>query len=348
MGADSREYPRPSALSAVFFLNSWNLFMLYPLRFEPIFRRYLWGGRRLGEVLHKQIGEGADYAESWEIVDHGVDQSRVAAGPLAGATLAELVLKHNRDLFGRHVGFAQFPLLFKFLDARQTLSVQVHPNDEQAARLVPPDRGKTEAWVVLAAEPGSLICAGLKRGFDRHAFERELTRGAAELCLHRFEPRPGDCVLLPAGTVHALGAGLLIAEIQQSSDTTYRLHDWSRVGPDGKPRALHIDQALAVTEFDLGPVDPIVPQPTEWPHGERLAASDKFVLDRWRLAEPQTIGGGERFHIVAVLHGAITVAGDPAGKPLQLGETMLLPAELGPTLLSPHDGPATLLDIYLP
>ena len=255
--------------------------MLYPLRFEPIFRRYLWGGRRLGEVLHKPIGEGADYAESWEIVDHGADQSRVAAGPLAGTTLTELVLRHNRELFGRHVGLTQFPLLLKFLDARQALSVQVHPNDEQAARLVPPDRGKTEAWVVLATKPGSLIYAGLKRGFDRHAFERELSRGTAELCLHRFEPAPGDCVFLSSGTVHALGAGLLIAEIQQSSDTTYRLHDWNRVGPDGKPRPLHIEQALAVIDFNRGPVDPVAPQPTDRPNVERLVECDKFVLDRW-------------------------------------------------------------------
>ncbi len=322
--------------------------MLYPLRFEPIFRRYLWGGRQLGELLHKPIGEGDDYAESWEIVDHGADQSRVAAGPLAGTTLTELVLRHNRELFGRHVGLTQFPLLFKFLDAQQALSVQVHPNDEQAARLVPPDRGKTEAWVVLAAEPGSLIYAGLKRGFDRHAFERELSRGTAELCLHRFVPTPGDCVFLSSGTVHALGAGLLIAEIQQSSDTTYRLHDWNRLGPDGKPRPLHIEQALAVIDFNRGPVDPAAPQPTDLPNVERLTACDKFVLDRWRLAEPQMIGGDERCHILAVLNGAVTVVGDHATKPLQLGETMLLPAALGPTLLSPGNGAATLLDIYLP
>ena len=214
---------------------------LYPLRFEPIFRRYLWGGRRLGTVLGKPIGEGSDYAESWEVVDHGADQSRVAFGPLAGTTLGELVREHGHELLGRHHPQPQFPLLIKLLDAQQKLSVQVHPNDEQAARLDTPDYGKTEAWVVLAAEPGSRIYAGLKRGFDRPALERELNRGTCELCLHHFEPRVGDCVFLPAGTVHALGGGLLIAEVQQSSDTTYRLFDWNRVGPDGRPRALHIE-----------------------------------------------------------------------------------------------------------
>jgi mannose-6-phosphate isomerase len=321
--------------------------MLHPLRFEPIFRRYLWGGRRLGEVLHKPIGAGDDYAESWEIVDHGADQSRVAAGPLGGTTLAELVHGHNRELFGRHAGLMQFPLLFKFLDARQTLSVQVHPNDQQAARLVPPDRGKTEAWVVLGADPSSLIYAGLKRGFDRRAFERELSHGTAELCLHRFEARAGDCVFLESGTVHALGAGLLIAEIQQSSDTTYRLYDWKRVGPDGKPRPLHIEQAMAVTDFDRGPVDPVVPQSTDQPGVERLVSCDKFILNRRRLTELQTVGGDDRFHILAVIDGAVTGASG-LFTDLALGETLLLPACAGPIVLSPLAGEATVLDIYLP
>src|SRR5690606_25050283 len=128
-----------------------------------------------------------------------------------------------------HAPQPRFPLLFKLLDAQKTLSVQVHPDDRRAALLNPPDYGKTEAWVVLDAEPGSLIYAGLKRGFDRHALAREIARGTVELCLHRFEPQPGDCVFIPAGVVHALGTGLLIAEIQQSSDTTYRLFDWNRV-----------------------------------------------------------------------------------------------------------------------
>ena len=140
---------------------------LYPLRFEPIFRRYIWGGRKLGTLLNKSIGEGNDFAESWEMVDRGADQSRVVAGPLAGKTLGELVANHGQELLGRHHPQPRFPLLFKFLDCEKTLSVQVHPNDQQAAKLNPPDLGKTEAWVVLSAEPGSLIYAGLKRGFDR-------------------------------------------------------------------------------------------------------------------------------------------------------------------------------------
>jgi mannose-6-phosphate isomerase len=319
---------------------------LYPLRFEPLFRRYLWGGRKLGTLLGKTIGEGNDYAESWEVVDRAGDQSRVVAGPLAGKTLGELVRTHGVELFGRHPPVPRFPLLLKFLDCEKTLSVQVHPNDAMAARLKPPDLGKTEAWVVLAAEPGSFIYAGLKRGFDRAALAREVQRGTCELCLHRIEPQVGDCVFLPAGAVHALGPGLVIAEIQQSSDATFRLFDWNRVGSDGQPRPLHIEQALEAIDYALGPVSVQQPQSTEQPHIKRLVSCDKFVLDRWQFDRPEVIGGDERVHVLAVLGGAVEVAGDPSNQPLETGQTMLLPAGLGRYELKPIQ-PTTLLDIYV-
>jgi mannose-6-phosphate isomerase len=314
---------------------------------QPLLKRYLWGGRRLGDQLGKPLGDGNDYAESWEICDHGQDQTTVLEGPMAGVPLGELVRRYPHELFGRHAGPTTFPLLLKFLDAQRTLSVQVHPDDARAAMLEPPDLGKTEAWVVLAAEPGSVVYAGLKRGFDRDALQRELSRGTCELCLNRIEVRPGDCIFLPAGVVHALGAGLLIAEIQQSSNTTYRLFDWNRPGADGKPRALHIEQAMAVIDFSAEPVAPQQPQATDRPHVERLVKCDKFVLDRWRLRQPETCGGDHRFHLIAVLEGAVGVAGDRAARPLGLGETMLLPASLGAVELRPK-APTMLLDIYLP
>ncbi len=332
--------------------------MLYPLRFQPLFKRYLWGGRRLGTVLNKPIGDGNDYAESWELVDHGSDQSVVASGPLAGTTLAELVRSHSHDLLGRHAPLPRFPLLFKFLDCNHALSVQVHPNDEQAKKLDPPDLGKTEAWVILAAEPGSVIYAGLKPGFDRSALEREVHRGTTELCLHKVEPRVGDCIFIPAGTVHALGAGLVVAEIQQASDTTYRLFDWNRVGAGGQPRQLHVEQSLDVIDYDAGPVSPQVPRSTQRPYVERLVECDKFLLDRWRLreagvspagdngSEELSIGGDGRFHIVAVLDGEVRLSGDPSGRPMQKGDTALIPACLTESL---EVGPeAILLDAYLP
>jgi mannose-6-phosphate isomerase len=321
--------------------------MLPPLRFGPILPRYLWGGRRLETHLDKPLGEGDDYAESWEVCDRPGDQSRVDRGPLAGVSLGELVRERGRELLGRHAPLDRFPLLFKFLDAQKTLSVQVHPNDDQAARLASPDLGKTEAWVVLDAQPGSLIYAGLKRGFDRAALERELRRGTCELCLHHFEPRPGDCIFIPAGMVHAIGTGLLVAEIQQSSDVTYRLFDFNRVGPDGRPRTLHIDEGLAAIDFAYGPAVPQTPVPGPRPHVEQLVECDKFVLDRWEIASPETMGGDDRCHLLAVLEGELTIAGDPDERPLRKGSTALLPASLGATELRPR-GTAVLLDAYLP
>lgn len=321
--------------------------MLYPLRFEPIFRRYIWGGRRLGTVLRKPIGANLDTAESWEVVDRGPDQSRVLAGPLAGKSLGELVRLHGSELFGKDYPQARFPLLYKLLDANQPLSVQVHPNDAAAAQLSPPDSGKTEAWVVLAAEPGSVLYAGLKRGFDRSALERELARGTCHLCLHRVEPQPGDCLFLPAGTVHALGAGLLIAEIQQSSDATFRLFDWNRVDAEGRPRPLHIEAALAAIDFRLGPINPQVPTPTADPSVSRLVSCDKFVLDRWRIAERTVIDLRDGCHIISVIEGAILVRNDPIGQSLTVGGTVLLPASLAQVEIQPLE-PTVLLDAYLP
>lgn len=320
---------------------------LYTLRFEPIFRRYLWGGRRLESVLGKPLPPGDDYAESWEVVDHGDDQSIVLAGTLAGTSLHELVRDWGSELMGRHRPLRQFPLLFKFLDAHRNLSVQVHPNDQQAALLDPPDFGKTEAWIVLHAEPGSTIYAGLKRGFDKDAFAREVSRGTTELCLHAFQPRVGDCLFIPAGTVHALGAGLMVAEIQQASDTTFRIFDWNRVGADGVPRQLHIERALDVIDFEHGPVMVRQPTPTDRPHVQRLVECDKFLLDRWEFSGPQSIGGDDRCHLVAVLAGSLIVAGDPLDVPLVPGQTCLIPAVCGELEIQAA-GPTVLLDIYLP
>jgi mannose-6-phosphate isomerase len=319
---------------------------LPPLRFRPILRDYLWGGRRLSE-LGKSIGPGERAAESWEIVDHGRDQSMVAEGPFAGESLHALVNEQGAALFGRHQPRAQFPLLFKFLDCQQTLSVQVHPNDAQGARLHPPDSGKTEAWVILAAEPGSKLYAGLKVGVDRPTLERELARGKCDVCLHEFEPKVGDCVLIEAGTVHALGAGLLVAEIQQSSDTTYRLFDWNRVDRDGKPRELHIQQAFETIDFTRGPVEPVVPTARGIGGDERLVECDKFVLDRRMIKNARTISDDDRFHFLAVIEGSVEVTFNDDRKALKRGGTILIPASSQGAQIQSADG-AKVLDMYLP
>ncbi len=320
---------------------------LYPFRFQPIFRRYVWGGRRLGTVLGKPIGPERDYAESWEVVDHGADQSLVSHGPLAGYSLHRLVQQYPEELLGKHRGWTQFPLLCKFLDAHQNLSVQVHPNDQQAHHLTPPDWGKTEAWVILDTLPGSKIYAGLKRGFDRDALAREVARGTTALCLHSFEPQVGDCVFVPAGIVHALGAGLLVAEIQQSSDTTFRLDDWNRLGADGKPRPLHIEAALQTIDYERGPIHCQIPQPTGRPESCCLVRCDKFVLERWHIEQPVVLGGDDGCHLLVILEGCLHVQRDPAACGLQRGATLLIPAASGPLQLTPQ-GPTTFLDTYLP
>jgi mannose-6-phosphate isomerase len=319
---------------------------LPPLQFEPILREYLWGGRRLAQ-LGKPIGDGEHYAESWEIVDHGADQSVVVGGPWAGVSLRELVKQQGKALLGGHDPQPQFPLLLKFLDCQQTLSVQVHPNDAQAAQLNPPDLGKTEAWVVLAAEPGSKIFAGLKPGVDRTSLKQAVQKGAVKQCLHAFQPRAGDCVLIEAGTVHALGAGLLIAEIQQASDTTFRLFDWKRVDRDGKRRPLHIEQSLETIDYARGPVAPVVSRPTDRPGVERLVQCDKFVLDRWQFASSQHTASDDRFHILAVIEGTVTVTANGSRHELRRGGTLLVPARCGPVAITPQ-GRAVVLDMYLP
>ena len=319
---------------------------LYPLRFRLLVRRYIWGGRRLETCLGKAIGPGNDYAESWEVCDHGADQSIVDQGPLADASLGELVRCRGQELLGRAAPQDRFPLLVKFLDAAHALSVQVHPDDEQAARQTLPDLGKTEAWIILAAETGSKVYAGLRPGVDRQQLAAAIAEGTCEQLLHSFQPQPGDCLFIPAGTVHALGNGLLVAEVQQSSDTTFRLFDWNRAGPDGRPRPLHVEQGLAVTDFQRGPINPQKPQPTDRPWVSRLVECDKFTIDRWDFAERQTIGGDQRFHIVCVLEGAVRITGDPHAEPLPKGGTALLPASLGSVALEPL-GRTVLLDAYV-
>lgn len=328
--------------------------MLTPLRFRPVLKHYLWGGHQLREQYGKPVPADMTCAESWELVDRRspadgqfLEQSVVACGPFEGQGLGELVDRYGAELLGRHAPQPRFPLLVKVLDAAQSLSVQVHPNDQQASLLPSPDLGKTEAWIVLRAAPGAKLYAGLKPGVDRAQLQRAIEQGDCEHCLHTIEPRIGDCIFISAGTVHALGEGLVIAEIQQSSDVTYRLYDWKRVGPDGMPRELHIEQGLEVVDFLAGPVQPAAPRPTDKPHVERLVQCDKFVIDRITLDEPQQLGGDNRAYILMPIEGTARVENDPAGDPLLPGETMLIPASLPAVRVVP-DQHCVILSAYLP
>ena len=317
----------------------------YPIRFRPLFKQTIWGGRRLADQLGKTIGPEADYAESWEVVDHGTDQSLVENGPLAGTSLADLISRHARWLLGDGAPGRSFPLLLKYLDCNRVLSVQVHPDDQYGATMTPPDLGKTEAWYIVAAEPGSLIYAGLKSGVDREDLRSATLAGQTESVLHSFEPDAGDVVFIPAGTVHALGAGLLVAEIQQSSDTTFRLFDWNRVDGQGKARPLHLDQALEVSDYQSGPVvaRQSDPETAGW---QTLVQCDKFVLSAMEKGSALIAGDGQ-FHIITVPRGSASLRTNEETQSLTVGASILLPAASEACEIELH-GDATVLAMRLP
>jgi mannose-6-phosphate isomerase len=319
---------------------------LPPLRFEPIFKSALWGGRRLAEWIPAAPADGP-LAEAWVLSDQGEHVSRVADGPLRGKSLRDLMGDSRDDLLGAAAGrHEQFPLLLKFIDARDTLSVQVHPDDELARSLAGMPRGKTEAWVVLRAEPGSRIYAGLRPGVCRDSLSAALGANNVEQCLHSFEPKVGDCLFLPAGTVHALGAGLFIFEVQQTSDVTYRLYDWARLDPrTGQSRELHIEAGLRCTDFTAGPRRPT------WPalehagpvQRERLVSSAYFHLYRYRGSRTFTHDGGGTCSVLIGLEGTVTVVWNGSRHPLGPGDVLLLPASLGRVDCVPA-GPYTMLE----
>ena len=331
---------------------------MYPLRFQPSFRRYIWGGRRLAEVLFKSIGDQTA-AESWEVVDHGDDQSVVQFGSFAGRTLHELVVEFEAGLVGEKVWQRinddklpaalqqRFPLLLKFLDANRDLSVQVHPDDQMGATLSPPDLGKTEAWYVLHADPGAKVYAGLIAGVTADQFADAIQSGNTETLLHAFEAKAGDCIFVEAGTMHAIGAGLLVAEIQQASNTTFRVFDWNRVDDQGNSRELHIDQALAATHFGRGPVNPLPAQACEDPAWKTVVNCDQFTMRHGKLTENWTTCGDGKFRIFAVIGGAMSIQNDPAESPLRLGDTTLLPACLGSTEIRVEQDGVELLEIMI-
>ena len=321
--------------------------MMYPLRFEPIFRRYIWGGFGLRDVLNKSTGDETA-AESWEIVDHGEDQSIVHYGPLKGQSLRQIIAEDAVGLLGHKLAKDlaaesipsqlrnRFPLLLKFLDANRDLSIQVHPDDAFGAMLSPPDLGKTEAWIVMDAKPGAKIYAGLKEGVTESDFREAAAAGTTPSMMHSFEPSIGDCVFIKAGTQHAIGSGLLICEIQQASNTTFRIDDWGRVDADGNPRELHIEKGIAATDFGRGPVS--AEKPAVDSDGiETLVTCDKFTIRRHTANKTISFGDDDRFRILTVIKGQIEIAGDPSGQPLAMGETALLPANIGATLINPSE-----------
>lgn len=257
-----------------------------PVIFEPLLKPKPWGGRKLATLFDKPLPPEEPIGESWELVSLPGKESRVKDGPLAGRTLSSLVEAWGTGLYGTaELVDGRFPLLIKFLDAREHLSVQVHPKPADDAPHWQPGV-KHEAWYVLHAEPGAEMFIGLKAGVSRDDLARAAnTPRTAELLRHR-PVTPGQCFYLPSGIVHALGAGIVVAEVQTPSDVTYRLYDWDRVGRDGKPRELHIEQALDNVLLDIP--DDLVEQPRRrmdaaLPTATRTASCERFVIDELRL-----------------------------------------------------------------
>ncbi|HEV8058749.1 MAG TPA: type I phosphomannose isomerase catalytic subunit [Gemmataceae bacterium] len=324
-----------------------------PLTFEPYLRPQVWGGRRLGNQLNKALPSAGTYGEAWELSGHPHHVSRVAEGPFEGTSLNDLCARHGREIFGKsHQG--PFPLLIKLLDCHDWLSIQVHPTDAIAEQLRPGELGKTEAWIVLSVEPEGKIFAGLKPGVDRAVLTKHLQAGTTDQCLHAFTPKPGDCIFLPAGTVHAVGGGIVMAEVQQTSDATFRLFDWNRMGADGKPRALHLEESLASINWQAGPVQPVQGKPvTGLPAGatgEHLVSCPFFQLGRLKLAKGAVLPVPKTLSIWMILAGTaeLSQSGGAYRRNFRQGETVLIPASAEGCRWSSRDGEATLLDVRVP
>jgi mannose-6-phosphate isomerase len=312
----------------------------------------VWGNRRLGDTLGKHLDSVQAYGESWEVSDHALHQSVVANGPWTGKTLHQLMQQDREGLLGKSASrYSRFPWLVKFLDAHDWLSVQVHPDERAVAKLWPGEGSKTEAWFVMDAARSSRIYAGLLPGTDEKKLRAALASGKVIDCLHSFKPQAGDCVFLPAGTVHAVGGGVLLAEIQQTSDVTFRLYDWNRRDAQGKSRPLHIEESLASIHWDQGPVQPLrIPDFRKDSHVARrqsLVRCPYFDLDYVRTSEPIALGGAGRLEAVLILQGQGCWQGRDCSEAMKLGQVWVLPASL-PRMESRPEGILTMLHVTLP
>jgi mannose-6-phosphate isomerase len=307
------------------------------IRFAPLYMERVWGGREFAARLGRELPGRQPVGESWEVVDRAEAQSVVTDGPLAGKTLHDLWTNHRAEVFGpRHTDAGpRFPLLCKLLDARERLSVQVHPPAAVASRLG--GEPKTEVWYFLACDPGSRIYAGLKNGVTRGSFENALQDGNVEECLHVLPTHAGDSIFIPSGRLHAIGEGNLIVEIQQNSDTTYRVFDWNRVGLDGKPRELHVGESMESTDFaDFEPGLARV-------ESGIVAECGHFRVERRSLERPEVLSAAGDFALVTVVGGGASCG----GRSFAPGDFFLLPASSAQTV-SPATDQCTVLLTTIP
>ncbi len=302
---------------------------LYPFLLDPALHVIVWGGRKLATHLNKPLPTDQPYGEAWELDNTAI----VATGALAGRTLGELVAEYGEDLIGAGNDPADgMPLLIKILDANQWLSVQVHPNDEFCRQLENSPRGKTEAWVVIDAEPGAQLINGLQPGTTRPALADAIAQNSVRDLLLTVDVQTGDSLYMPAGIVHALGPGLLIYEVQQACNITYRLYDWGRVGLDGKPRALHIDKGVGVTNPDLSP---IVGRTGD--HDTSVVFDNDYfctIYHRLTGGRAEILATDGRFQAITCLSGWLTVTTDAGALTIPMGRTGFIPAMLSTFTLS--------------
>ncbi len=301
------------------------------LTFHPLYKDRVWGGRRLESHFGRKLPGELPIGESWELVDREDAQSIVREPEFRGASLHDLWTDHRGEIFGEGYDFFRFPIIAKILDASDILSVQVHPAPH---RLIDPrEEPKSEIWYFVAADEGSAVYAGLKQGVSREDFQSALTEGRVSELLHRIPSTPQSCISIPSGRLHAIGAGNVIFEIQQNSDTTYRVFDWNRLGLDGRPRELHIEESLRSIDFD-----DFEPALTEC-DSETLVDWHCFRVDRWALDSNRQANADRRFSIFQVAIGKISFSGRIFG----LGDLFLVPADSHLGTLAPVDGPATVL-----
>ncbi len=306
--------------------------MLYPLVFQPIFKDRIWGGREL-ERLYGKIIPAGQIGEAWEISDRPGDASVIANGSLAGKNLRWMMENHAAQILGGAKPAAEnrFPLLCKILDAREKLSLQVHPPASKADELK--GEPKTEMWFIADAAPDASLYVGLKNGVTRAEFEKKISDGTVADCFHRIPVKTGDTMFLPSGRVHAIGDGLVIFEIQQNSDTTYRVFDWNRVGLDGKPRELHVAQSLA--SIDYNDFEPKL-VPTNYRQGpnfkfRQLVEDPLFNVQELVFNKDGSVKlSGSFLRIIAVTKGAAKISDDSSGivAELKSGDFCLIPASL--------------------
>lgn len=289
------------------------------LKFKPVYQERVWGGRGLESFLGRKLPGSTPIGESWELVDRVEAQSLVEGGPWSGRSLRELMTAHGAEIMGpQWPKNRPFPILVKWLDCRERLSLQVHPPASIAGKLG--GEPKTENWYIVRAEPGAAVLAGLKPGVDAPAFREALKDNSAESLVHRLPTQAGDSLLIHSGVMHAIDGGNLILEIQQNSDTTYRVYDWGRVGLDGKPRAMHVEQSMASLEANTAAAPALVRTAEKT---ALLAECREFRIIRHRLARGDSLSfnAGEQARIISVVSGRLA-AGEVS---LTLGDNALLP-----------------------